>query len=149
MDTLTNRTSFANKGTVKKEWWVVDAEGKALGRLATNIARVLRGKHKADFSPHVDCGDCVIVLNSNKVHLSGDKWTAKKYVSYSGYQSGQKVVNAKLLNQKKPLELVEKAVRGMLPKNRLGRQILKNLFVYENDEHPHQAQQPQPLELKF
>lgn len=145
MNTLSYRTQFANKQTHEREWFVVDAEGKTLGRLCSEIAKVLRGKHKPTYTPHFDAGDYVIVLNSDKVHLSGNKWNDKKYIRYSGYPGGQKVVVAKDLNKKKTFAVLENAVRGMLPKNRLGRQMFKKLFVYEGTEHPHAAQQPKTL----
>lgn len=147
MDTLSYKTKSANKQTVTHEWYVVDAAGLSLGRLASQIATILRGKNKASYTPHVDTGDYVIVLNSDKVALSGNKMDDKDYIRYTGYPGGQRVVNARLLNQKKPTALVENAVRGMLPKNSLGRQMFKKLFVYEGTEHPHAAQKPK--ELKF
>lgn len=147
MNTLSYKTLSANKDTVTKNWYVVDAEGKTLGRIGSEIAKVLRGKNKPDFTPHVDCGDHVIVVNAEKVNLTGNKWNAKEYQSYSGYPGGQKNVLAKDLMERKPTAMIEKAVKGMLPKNRLGRKIFKNLFVYEGSEHPHEAQKPQQLEF--
>jgi large subunit ribosomal protein L13 len=147
MDALSYKTISANKATVNKRWFVVDAEGKTLGRLSSSIAKVIRGKNKPDFTPHVDCGDNVIVLNAEKVALSRDKMTTKEYVSYSGYPGGQKFISARNLVAKKPEALVEKAVKGMLPKNKLGRAIFHNLFVYAGNEHPHQAQKPEILEF--
>lgn len=147
MDTLSYKTISANKNTVKQGWYVVDAENKTLGRLATQIAHILRGKNKAYYTPHVDCGDYVIVLNSDKVRLTGQKWDQKIYLRYTGYPGGQRATSARLLNQKKPTALVENAVKGMLPKTKLGRQMIKKLFVYSGTEHPHAAQKPQ--ELKF
>ena len=145
MNTLSYRTKFANKTNHTKEWFIVDAEGKTLGRLASVIATVLRGKHKPTYTPHTDAGDYVIVLNSDKVKLTGNKWNDKKYVSFSGYPGGQRFIAAKDLNTKKSFALVEKAVRGMLPKNKLGRAMIKKMFVYDGLEHPHQAQKPQTL----
>lgn len=142
MNTLSYKTISANKATVKHEWYVVDAEGETLGRLASKIAHVLRGKHKPSYTPHVDCGDYVIVTNCAKVRLTGSKWTDKQYITFSGYPGGQKSRSPKDMVEKKPFYIIEHAVRGMLPKNRLGRKMFKKLFVYEGSEHPHQAQQP-------
>ena len=147
MDTLSYKTKSANKGTVTHNWYVVDATGKSLGRLATQIAHVLRGKNKPSYTPHVDCGDYVIVLNSDQVKLTGTKMDTKVYQHYTGYPGGQREINARLLNQKHPTALVENAVKGMLPKNKLGRAMYKKLFVYAGAEHQHGAQKPQ--ELKF
>ena len=148
MNTLSYRTQHAKKETIQREWYVVDAEGKTLGRLVSQIATVLRGKHKPSYTPHVDAGDYVIVLNSDKVHLSGNKWNDKTYLTYSGYPGGQKSTVAKDLNKRHPDALVEKAVKGMLPKNRLGRQMFRKLFVYQGSEHPHTAQKPKELKIK-
>lgn len=145
VDTLSYKTKFANKASHTKEWFIVDAEGKTLGRLATSIATVLRGKHKPTYTPHADAGDYVVVLNSDKIKLTGNKWDNKRYVTFSGYPGGQKTIAAKDLNKKKSFALVESAVRGMLPKNILGRQMIKKMFVYDGAEHPHQAQKPQTL----
>ncbi len=148
MNILSYKTISANKATVTKEWVVVDAESKALGRLASEVARIIRGKHKPDFTPHVDCGDNVIVINADKVKLTGKKWTDKQYVSHTGYPGGQRTETPKeVMNKKSSTILVERAVRGMLPKNRLGSALFGNLYVYEGAEHPHAAQQPK--ELKF
>lgn len=147
MDTLSYKTKSANKATVNKEWVVVDAESKALGRLASEVAKMIRGKHKPDFTPHVDCGDNVIVLNADKVKLTGKKWTDRVYLSYTGYPGGQKATTPRQLKEKSSTLLVERAVRGMLPKNRLGRSLFNNLYVYEGVEHPHEAQQPKAVEL--
>lgn len=147
VDTLSYKTKFANKTNHTKEWFVVDAEGKTLGRLASVIASVLRGKHKPTYTPHADAGDYVIVLNSDKVVLTGNKWNAKRYITFSGYPGGQKSIAAKDLNKKKSFALVESAVRGMLPKNRLGRQMIKKMFVYDGAEHPHGAQKPKTLNV--
>lgn len=147
MDTLSYKTTSANKNTVQQAWYVIDAENQTLGRLAAKIAHILRGKNKPYYTPHTDCGDYIIVLNSDKVHLSGNKWDAKIYQRYTGYPGGQREVNARLLNQKKPTAMVENAVKGMLPKNRLGRQMFKKLFVYAGTEHPHAAQKPQEIKL--
>lgn len=145
METLSYKTKFANAQTYNREWFVVDASDKTLGRLATQIATVLKGKHKPTYTPHFDAGDYVIVLNADKIHLSGDKWDQKKYIRYTGFPGGQREVVAKDLNTKKPIAIVENAVKGMLPKNKLGRAMFKKLFVYEGAEHPHTAQKPQTL----
>lgn len=147
MNTLSYKTKSANKETVEQKWFVVDAGGKTVGRLCTQIAHVLRGKHKPSYTPHVDCGDYIIVLNAEKVKFTGNKMNAKEYQTYSGYPGGQKIATAKEVLQKHPERIVEMAVKGMLPKNRLGRAMYKKLFVYTGDVHPHAAQQPQPLTL--
>lgn len=145
MDTLSYKTQSAKKETVVRNWWVIDAEGQTLGRLASQIAPILRGKNKTSYSPHVDCGDYIIVLNAEKVQLTGNKMKQKVYLSYSGYPGGQKSITAKELLEKKPTLLIENAIKGMLPKGKLGRSVIKKLFVYEGGEHPHVAQKPQPL----
>ena len=147
MDTLSYKTISANKATVNKEWVVVDAESKVLGRLASEVAKVIRGKHKPGFTPHVDCGDNVIVINADKVKLTGNKLTQKRYISHTGHPGGQRIKTASELKAKSPALLVEKAVKGMLPRNRLGRALFRNLYVYVGNEHPHAAQQPK--EIKF
>lgn len=140
-------TSIANKAELQKDWYVVDLEDKVLGRAATEIARVLRGKHKAIFTPSVDTGDFVIVINADKVRLTGNKLTQKQYYRHSGYPGGIKSISAEKLLEKRPEEVIRKAVKGMLPKNSLGRQMFKKLKVYSNGEHPHQAQQPKELKI--
>ena len=147
MDTLSYKTVSANKETVQKEWFIVDAKDEVLGRLASQVAKILRGKHKPSFTPHVDCGDNVIVINAEKVKLSGQKMTDKKYIRHTGYPSGQRVETPETLLRRKPQAVVEKAVTGMLPKNRLGKKIFNNLFVYVGEDHPHEAQQPKKLDL--
>lgn len=147
MNTLSYKTVSANKATTNKEWVVVDAAGQPLGRMASKVAKILRGKHKTNFTPHVDCGDNVIVLNAEQVALSGNKWADKEYIWHTGYPGGQKSLTAEELQKKDSLRLIEHAVRGMLPKNRLGRAILKNLHVYEGSEHKHEAQQPKVINL--
>ena len=147
MNTLSYKTVSANKATANKEWVVVDAAGQPLGRMASKVAKILRGKHKTNFTPHVDCGDNVIVLNAGQVALSGNKWADKEYIWHTGYPGGQKSLTAEELQKKDSLRLIEHAVRGMLPKNRLGRAILKNLHVYEGSEHKHEAQQPIVINL--
>jgi large subunit ribosomal protein L13 len=148
MDQLTYKTKSANVNTVTKNWLIVDAENEILGRLATVVARLLRGKHKTDFTPHVDCGDNVIVINAEKIRLTGKKLTDKQYVRHTGYPGGQRFATPKELLKKKPESVIEKAVKGMLPKNRLGSVIYGNLFVYAGPEHPHAAQQPKAINLK-
>ncbi len=147
MNTLSYKTQSANKATVNKQWVVIDATDQVLGRLATGVAFVLRGKHKPDFTPHVDCGDNVIVINAEKVQLTGNKWSDKEYVSHTGYPGGQRTITAEKLMAKNQIAMVEKAVKGMLPKNRLGSALYRNLFVYAGNEHPHAAQQPEVISL--
>lgn len=147
MNTLSYKTVSANKATAKKEWVVVDAAGQPLGRMASKVAKILRGKHKTNFTPHVDCGDNVIVLNAGQVALSGNKMETKEYIWHTGYPGGQKSLTATELQKRDSLRLVEYAVKGMLPKNRLGRTILKNLYVYDGVEHKHEAQQPKVINL--
>lgn len=147
MDRLSYKTISANKETVNKHWLLINAEDQVLGRLASNVAKLIRGKHKTNFTPHVDCGDNVIVINAEKVRLTGNKWEDKKYIRYTGYPGGQKTMTASELLQKKPIALVEKAVKNMLPKSKLGRAIYKNLFVYVGDVHPHEAQKPTTINI--
>ena len=147
MNTLSYKTVSANKATVNKEWVLVDAENMVLGRLATEVARILRGKNKPEFTPHVDCGDNVIVINAEKVKLTGNKLTDRVHFSHSGYPGGQREQSPKEILAKYPERLVEKAVRGMLPKNRLGRQLFRNLHVVVGAEHKYQAQQPKIIDL--
>jgi large subunit ribosomal protein L13 len=142
MDSKSYKTISANKSTVEKNWLVIDVEGKVLGRAATEIARLLRGKHKPSFTPHVDCGDNIIVLNADKIRLTGKKWDQKKYLRHTGYPGGQREVVAKDMMSKHPIRMIEYAVRGMLPRNKLGRAIFKNMRVYAGSEHPHEAQEP-------
>ncbi len=147
MNTLSYKTVSANSKTVTKEWVVVDANAEILGRLSSKIAFILRGKHKANFTPHVDCGDNVIVINADKVRFTGNKFEEKEYVSYTGYPGGQKFISPKDLMAKHPTRVVEKAVRGMLPKNKLGNKVFKNLHVYAGAEHPHAAQTPKTIKF--
>jgi large subunit ribosomal protein L13 len=147
VNTLSYKTVSANKQTVDKQWIVVDAEGEILGRLSSKIAMVIRGKNKPSYTPHVDCGDNVIVINADKVKLTGNKMGDKTYVRYTGYPGGQRFISPKELLAKHPERIVEKAVRGMLPKNRLGRALYKNLHVYAGAEHPHAAQSPKEIKL--
>ena len=147
MDTLSYKTISANKATVNKEWVLVDAENVVLGRLASEVAKMLRGKHKTDFTPHVDCGDNVIVINAEKVFLTGRKLSDKIYLSHSGYPGGQKEQTPLQILAKYPERLVEKAVKGMLPKNRLGRQLFRNMHVVVGPEHKYEAQKPKVIDL--
>jgi large subunit ribosomal protein L13 len=141
------RTFTAKREEAERNWYVVDAENKVLGRLASELAKILRGKHKPQFTPHVDTGDYVIVVNAEKVNLTGNKLKDKVYYRHSGYPGGIKSVTAENLKAKKPEDLIRFAVKGMLPKNRLGRKLFKKLKVYAGGEHPHQAQQPKPIEI--
>lgn len=147
MHSRSYKTLFANKETVEKKWLLVDVEGKVLGRAATEIARLLRGKHKTSFTPHVDCGDNIIVVNADKIRLNGSKMDTKEYIRHTGYPGGQRVLTAKQVMAKNPTRIVEQAVRGMLPKNKLGDRIYGNLRVYAGTEHPHEAQEPEVYEL--
>ena len=141
-------TSYMQKKeTVNRKWYVIDAEGKALGRVASLAATYLRGKHKPTYTPHIDCGDNIIIINAEKVNLTGDKLDKKMYYSHSQYLGGLRERTARTMRDEYPVEMVEKAVKGMLPHNRLGRQMYKKLFVYEGSEHPHTAQQPKTLEV--
>ena len=148
MDTLSYKTISANRKTVDKQWLLVDAEGQTLGRLASQVAKMLRGKHKPNFTPHVDCGDNVVIINAEKITLSGNKWDTKTYQSYSGYPGGQRSTSIAQMLQKHPERIVEKAVKGMLPKNRLGAELFRNLKVYVGTEHGQEAQKPTVVNLK-
>ena len=147
MDTLSYKTKSANKETVIKEWFVVDATNEVLGRLSSKVAKILRGKNKPSFTPHVDCGDNVIVINADKVRLTGGKMSSKEYVRHTGYPGGQRTETIEHLLRRDPTKVIENAVKGMLPKSRLGNSIGKNLFVYAGSEHPHEAQNPKELKL--
>ena len=138
---------MANAATVQQDWLLVDAENEVLGRLASKIALLVRGKHKTTFTPHVNCGDHVIVLNAGKVQLTGRKWDQKQYIRHTGYPGGQRFAKAKDVRDRFPERLVEYAIRGMLPKNRIGSQLFHNLHVYAGDQHPHEAQQPKEIKL--
>jgi large subunit ribosomal protein L13 len=147
VNTLSYKTISANSATVNKNWVLIDAENETLGRLSSKIANLIRGKHKTNFTPHVDCGDHVIVINADKITLTGNKWEAKEYISHTNYPGGQKTTNPTRLMDKKPTYMLEHAVKGMLPKNRLGSAMYRNLYVYAGAEHPHEAQKPQQLKL--
>jgi len=147
VDTLSYKTISANKATVNKEWIIVDVKDKVLGRVCSQIASILKGKNKTNYTPHVDCGDNVIVINSEKVKLTGKKMTDKQYIRHTGHPGGQRFASPRELMEKDGRRVVEMAVRGMLPKTRLGRKQSTNLFVYVGSEHPHEAQQAKLIEL--
>jgi large subunit ribosomal protein L13 len=147
VNTLSYKTVSANKATVNKEWVIIDADGMILGRLSSVVASMLRGKHKTNFTPHVDCGDYVIVINAEKINLSGAKWSDKIYIRHTGFPGGQRFTTAEAMLKKKPISLIEHAVKGMLPKNRLGSELFRNLHVYPGAVHPHEAQKPKKIEL--
>ena len=142
------KSFLQTKENIERKWYVIDAEGKNLGRVATKAAHILRGKHKPSYTPYVDCGDYVIIINAQKVNLTGNKLIDKKYYNHSGYTGGLRTRTAKEMVSKYPVEMVETAIRGMLPNGRLGRQMYKKLFVYEGETHPHMAQKPEVLEMK-
>ncbi len=147
MDTLTYKTKSAKPESIHKEWFLIDAENEILGRLASKVAHILRGKNKTNYTPHMDCGDNIIIINAEKVRLTGNKLADKVYLRYSGYPGGQYETTAKELLVKKPTAMIEKAVKGMLPKTKLGDAIIKNLHVYAGNQHPHEAQQPIAIKL--
>ena len=147
MDSLSYKTVSANDKTVTKNWVLLDANGQTLGRFASRAASMLRGKNKVNFTPHADCGDNVIVINSEKIKMTGRKWTEKEYVSYTGYPGGQRHITPQKLMAKDPTKVVEKAIYGMIPKNKLGNAIKGNLYVYAGNEHPHTAQKPKEINL--
>jgi large subunit ribosomal protein L13 len=147
VDTLSYKTISANKATVNKQWLLVDAEGQTLGRMASKVARLLRGKHKPEFTPHVDCGDNVVIINAAKIELSGNKLNDKVYLRHTGYPGGQRSASAKELMLKKPSAVVEMAIKGMLPKNRLGAELFRNLKVYDGETHQQEAQKPTAINL--
>ncbi|GAA4468077.1 50S ribosomal protein L13 [Nibrella saemangeumensis] len=147
MNTLSYKTISANKETAQKDWVIVDAQGAVLGRLASQVAAIIRGKHKPNFTPHVDCGDNVIIINAEKIRLTGRKMTDKVYVRHTGYPGGQRFTTPRELLEKHPTRVLEHAVKGMLPRNRLGRRLFTNLHVYAGDKHPHTAQQPKEIKL--
>jgi large subunit ribosomal protein L13 len=147
VDTLSYKTISANRNTVVKDWYIIDAEDQIVGRLASRIANVIRGKHKASFTPHVNCGDKVIVINADKIRFTGKKMSDKEYIHYTGYPGGQRFITPEKLLEKKPADVLTMAVRGMLPGNKLRKQFLGNLHVYAGAVHPHQAQNPKTLNL--
>lgn len=148
MDTLSYKTVSANRTTVNKEWLLVDAEGETLGRMASKVAYLLRGKHKPSFTPHVDCGDNVVIINADKIVLSGNKWNDKEYMRYTGYPGGQRTTSVKQMLVKNPEGILEKAIKGMLPKTRLGAELFRNLKVYAGPNHGQEAQKPTVVNLK-
>ena len=148
MDTNSYKTVSVRKEDVQKDWVLVDAKNETLGRMASKVAKMLRGKHKPNYTPHVDCGDKVIVINARHVRLTGKKWTDKVYVHFSGYPGGKRTKSPKDLMEKSPEKVVEKAIHGMIPKNRLGQVVKNNLFIYPGEEHPHEAQKPTKINLK-
>jgi large subunit ribosomal protein L13 len=148
MNTLSYKTVSANANTVNKEWVLIDAENEILGRMASAAAKILRGKHKPNYTPHVDCGDNVIIINADKIRLTGNKWDAKEYIRHSGYPGGQRSLTARELMERKPTAMVEKAIKGMLPKTILGADLFRNLYVYAGSEHEQQAQKPKKINLK-
>ena len=148
MDTLSYKTSSANSNTVNKEWLLADVKDLPLGRAASVVAKILRGKHKTNYTPHVDCGDNVIVINADKIILTGQKWSQKKYIRHSGYPGGQSVLSAEQVHKKNNTRLVEKAIKGMLPKNKLGAELFRNLKIYSENKHPHDSLKPTAINLK-
>lgn len=147
MNHLSYKTVSANKATTTKEWLLVDAEGETLGRLSSKVARLLRGKHKVNFTPHVDCGDNVVIINASKINLTGNKWQDKTYVRHTGFPGGQRSITAQQEAVKHPNRIVERAIKGMLPKNRLGAELFRNLKVYADADHNQQAQQPKTINI--
>ncbi len=147
MNTVSYKTVSANANTVQKEWVLIDAENEILGRMASVAAKLLRGKHKPNYTPHVDCGDNVIIINAEKIKLTGNKWNAKEYIRHSGYPGGQTSITAKEVIAKKPVFMVEKAIKGMLPKNKIGADLFRNLYVYEGSEHKQEAQKPKKINI--
>ena len=147
MNTLSYKTVSANSATVNKEWVLVDADGQTLGRLSSKVAKLIRGKYKPNFTPHVDCGDNVVIINAEKIVLTGNKWRDKSYIRHTGYPGGQRSLTATEMFEKDPTRLVEKAVKGMLPKNILGSALFRNLYVYAGTEHKHDAQNPKAINL--
>ena len=148
MDSLIYKTISANKNTVDKKWVIIDANGQTLGRMCSKVAKLLRGKYKPNFTPHVDCGDNVIVINAEKIILSGNKWESKEYIRYTGYPGGQRSLTANELFAKDPSRLVEKSVKGMLPKDKLGANLFRNLKVYVGENHKQEGQSPVLINLK-
>lgn len=147
MNTLSYNTVSMNKATVNKEWLVIDATNQTLGRFCSRVALVLRGKHKPSFTPNADCGDNVIIINADKIRLTGNKWAKKEYIRHTGYPGGQRIVTAEQMLAKKPIAIVEKGIKGMLPKNRLASSVYRNLHVYAGAQHPHDAQQPKEFDI--
>ena len=149
MDQISYKTTYVNKATVKKEWLLIDAENEVLGRLAAKVAKLLRGKYKPSYTPHVACGDNIVIINAEKIVLTGNKLTEKQYTRHTGYPGGQRHTNPAAVLATHPERVIEHAVKGMLPKSRLGRAVLKNLFVYAGSEHKQEAQQPKKIDLNL
>jgi large subunit ribosomal protein L13 len=149
VNTLSYRTVSANNATVQKEWFVIDATNQVLGRLSSQVASILRGKHKTSFTPHVDCGDNIIIINAEKIRLTGKKWNDKEYVRHTGFPGGQRITSPADMAKIDATRIIETAVKRMLPRNRLGSAIFGNLYVYVGSEHPHAAQQPKDLKLTY
>jgi len=147
VNTPSYKTVSANKETVKKDWFIVDADNQIVGRLASEVAKILRGKHKPSFTPHVDCGDQVVIINAENAKFTGKKFTDKQYVRYTGFPGGQRFATPEKVAEKDPTRILKHAIKGMLPKNKLGAKLLTNVFIYTGGNHPHEAQQPK--ELKF
>jgi large subunit ribosomal protein L13 len=147
MDSISYKTTFANKATAQKDWVIVDAEGKTLGRFASQVAMILRGKNKPSYTPHADCGDNVIIINCEKIRLTGNKMNDKVYTTHTGHPGGQRFQTPKEALAKYPERVLERAIRGMLPKNRIGRELFRHVHVYEGVQHPHEAQQPKVIQL--
>lgn len=147
MNTLSYKTVSVNKANANKEWLLVDAEGQTLGRLASKVAKLVRGKYKPSFTPNADCGDYVVIINADKINFTGKKWTEKQYIRHTGYPGGQRILSAREVFEKNPTRLVRMAVKGMLPKNRLGSALLKNVHIYAGGEHEQTAQQPKAINL--
>jgi large subunit ribosomal protein L13 len=147
VNTLSYKTVSLSKATVNKEWLVIDATNQTLGRFCSRVSIILRGKHKPTFTPHADCGDNVIIINADKIRLTGKKWSDKEYIRYTGYPGGQRIVTAEQMLVKKPIAIIEKGIKGMLPKNRLASAVYKNLHVYAGAEHPHAAQEPKEFDI--
>ncbi len=148
MNTRSYNTVSANKSTVKKEWLIVDAQNEVVGRLASKVAYLLRGKHKPSYTPHVDCGDNVIIINAEKVRFTGNKTTNKEYVRYTGYPGGQRFATPKEWFVRKPTEILRHAIHGMIPKNKLGSRLNTNVYIYAGDKHPHEGQNPKSIDIK-
>lgn len=149
METLIFKTPSAKPSTIQKNWVVVDAEGQVVGRLASQVAFILRGKNKTNYTPHADCGDNVIIINADKVRFTGKKWDEKIYIRHTGFMGGQRFTTANEMMDRDPRRIVEKAVKGMLPKNKLGREMFRNLRVFSGPEHPHAGLNPQTIELRY
>lgn len=148
MDSISYKTTFVSRESAQRDWIVVDAQDMVLGRFASEVAKIIRGKHKPTYTPHVECGDNVIIINASKIRLTGKKWTDKEYISHTGYPGGQRFSTPERLKEKGYNRILESAVRGMLPKNRIGRSLFRNLFIYDGAEHPHAAQAPKTVVLK-